>query len=91
MGTDLYWKITPKPKEETYNGLSRATWQFLADYMDTGEENLDELIFDRNRLPHLGIIQLTAKASGNMDLSQDITDLINAIKKYDSITLNVRG
>lgn len=92
MGNDLYWKITPKPVEEEYNGLHMSTWYFLAEYMGAEEkENLDELVFDSSRLSHLCIMKLTAETCRHPQLIEDLTELIEAIKKYGSITLNVRG
>lgn len=92
MGTDLYWKQTPKEPEEGYNSLYFSTWHFLAELWNKEErEDLDGIKLTTNDLKELKTILLTAKQSNNNDLAEDIQELINAINKFESITLFIRS
>ncbi len=91
MGADLYWKQTPKPIEEEYNGLSMSTWQLLAKLCELTDDNdLSGHILTKNSLMRLKAAYETSKYSTNVDLKGDLYELIQAIDKYDSITLEVR-
>jgi hypothetical protein len=92
MGNDLYWKKTPKPEKETYNSLSYSTWHFLQKLWDKKElEDLNGVELDHKNVDQLLTIRITALECGNEDLGNNITSLINAIEKYESITLYIKG
>lgn len=92
MGADLYWKKTPKLQDEKFTELGMPTWGFLSDLWEIEEQNdFDEKELNRSNLPQLEAVYLTAKASNNKELAEDIKSLIDGIKKHESITLNVRS
>jgi len=91
MGADLYWKKTPKPKDEEFIGLKMSTWGFLSELWEIEDRrDFDEKELNRTNLPQLEAVYLTAKTSSNKELADDIKSLIDGIKKHQSITLNVR-
>jgi len=95
MGNDLYWKITPKPVEEETNGLYLSTWYFLQQLYGFEERDyLNGLKLTKDDLPKLEVALITAdqSSSENMkELYSDLAELINAIQKYNSITLEIHG
>ena len=91
MGADLYWKETPKEQDENLTCMSLSTWQFLSDLWKLREiEDINEWELNKNHLPQLEAVYLTAKLSNNKDLTEDIKSLIDGILKYESITLTIR-
>jgi hypothetical protein len=92
MGADLYWKKTPKLREEKYVGLNLSTWYFLAKLW--GYDNIDDINggeLTEDCLIELKAILFTAEQSNNTDLADDINGLIGGIIKYQSITLNIKS
>lgn len=92
MGNTLYWKITPKKTEEEYSGLYFSSWNFLSELWNKEyKEDLADTILTKENIPQLKTILITAKTSNNDELSEDISELIDAINKFDSITLIIKG
>lgn len=92
MGNDLYWKQTPKEPEEENNGLHYSTWHFLAELWNKEDRNdLAETVLTKKDIAELKTILITAKASNNKELAEDMQELIDAITKLDSVTLIIRG
>lgn len=93
MGNDLRYIRTPKEeKDPILGGCHHSTWVFLTDFYGGEEkEDMDGITLDKSNTDTLRTILLTAEASGNSDLADDMRELIEAIKKYESITLVVRG
>lgn len=93
MGNDLHYIETPKEeKDRTLGSLHHSTWVFLTDFYGREEkEDVDGITLDKSNTDTLKTIFLTAEASNNSDLADDMRELIRAINKYESITLVVRG
>lgn len=92
MGNDLHYIQTPNAVEETLGGLHHSTWVFLSNFYGREEkEEMDGMELDQSSLDTLKAISLTAKHCNNPLLVEDIHELMLAIKKYESITLVVRG
>jgi hypothetical protein len=92
MGNDLYWKPTPKPESEELQGLYMDTWYRLAEIFGRECDDLNGWELDKTDLDRLNLIWKTIKAMGTAGgFETDLHELINAINKYDSITLVVRG
>jgi hypothetical protein len=92
MGNDLYWKQTPKPVEEEHHGLSMATWGRLATIWQKEMEDMSGIEITRDDLKELEVIHNTAIAiGGEAEFTSEIHDLIEGVRKYDSITLVILG
>lgn len=92
MGNDLYWMRTPVRQDYKYNGLSYGTWHKLTNILGKEErEELDGVILTKDDLPTLRTVLATSKACGDNELTDDMSKLIAAITKTDSITLVIRG
>ena len=91
MGNDLYWKQTPKPKEEKLGGLHYSTWHNLKEIWGYEEiDDLDGVVLTEDDIKDLRIIRATAKLCGNAELQADMQELIDAIEKLESITFVIR-
>lgn len=92
MGKDLYYKKTPTPSEEEFSGLHMTTWNLLSDiFKKEDREDLADKVLTRKDLDTLNAVFLTAKASNNKSLMEDMGELMVAINKHESITLFIQG
>jgi hypothetical protein len=92
MGNDLYWKKTPKPTQEETHGISYATWGRLSTIWDKDMNDMSGIELDKTDIPELRMIQRTASAiGGESEFETEINEIIEGIKKFDSITFIIRG
>lgn len=96
MGKDLFWKVTPKPIEETTHELSYSTMHYLRKLFNQEEEdNTDylhgyELTAYHSSLMSDALPNLSKTSTAEIQIREDFLVLIEAIAQVESITLVVK-